>query len=289
MYVNLALAALAVVTAVTAVPAAAPTSRTVYVTITDNKGQPVTDLTAADLVVKEDGKEREIAKAERATAKMRVALAVEELLVQDGSTRLAMFEFAKRLAGAAEISLITIGLSNRTLLNYTSDLNVLVDAINKLTLNPNRDSNVAEGVLELANRFAANRPERPVMVVLALSGGQAGVDPRSVLSKLGDSGATMHSVTLVAGGSAGPVGAMGDQSGREQILGDGPKQAGGRRIEVNVPAGLPKALQTVADDLLAQYAVTYVLPDGVKPSKRFNISSKRRGLTLRAPSVVPDR
>src|SRR5688572_4818666 len=106
MYVNLALATLVLTSAVSA---AAPTSRTVYVTVTDNKGQPVTDLTAAELVVKEDGKEREIVKADRAAAKMRVALAVEEILVQDGSARLAVFEFAKRLAGAAEISLITIG------------------------------------------------------------------------------------------------------------------------------------------------------------------------------------
>lgn len=286
MYVNLALATLVLTTAVSA---AAPTNRTVYVTVTDNKGQPVTDLTAAELVVKEDGKEREILKADRAAAKMRVALAVEEILVQDGSTRLAVFEFAKRLAGAAEISLITIGLSNRTVVDYTTDLNVLVDAINKLTLNPNRDSNVAEGVLELAGKFAANRPERPVLIVIALAGGQAGVDPRSVLNKLGESGATMHSVTLAGGVSAAPVGAMGDQSGREQILGDGPKQAGGRRIEVNVATGLPKAMQSVADDLLAQYTITYVLPDGVKPNKRFSVSSKRRGITLRAPSIVPDR
>ena len=38
------------------IPAAgevAATERTVYVTVTDNKGAPVSDLTAADLVVKE--------------------------------------------------------------------------------------------------------------------------------------------------------------------------------------------------------------------------------------------
>jgi hypothetical protein len=44
-----------------------------------------------------------------------------------------------------------------------------------------------------------------------------------------------------------------------------------------------------ADDLRAQYAVTYVLPDGIKPDKRFSISSKRKGITLRAPNAIPDR
>jgi hypothetical protein len=32
-----------------------------------------------------------------------------------------------------------------------------------------------------------------------------------------------------------------------------------------------------------------VLPDGVKPDKRFAISSKRKGLTLRAPSLIADK
>jgi hypothetical protein len=149
---------------------------------------------------------------------------------------------------------------------------------------------VAEGVLEVASELTAAKTDRPVLVVLAFSGGQAGVDPRNVLERVRQSGMTMSAVTLVAGGAdAGGVGAMSDQSGREQILGDGPKQSGGRRIEVPSTGAFPKALQQIADDLLAQYAITYALPEGVKPDKRFSISSKRRGVTLRGPSAIPDR
>jgi hypothetical protein len=45
----------------------------------------------------------------------------------------------------------------------------------------------------------------------------------------------------------------------------------------------------IAGDLQAQYAITYTLPDGVKPDRRFNASVKRRGVSLRAPSQIPDR
>jgi hypothetical protein len=31
------------------------------------------------------------------------------------------------------------------------------------------------------------------------------------------------------------------------------------------------------------------LPDGVKPDRRLNVSLKRRGVSVRAPSLVPDR
>lgn len=267
----------------------AATERTVYVTVTDNKGAPVPDLTAADLVVKEGGKEREITKVAPATAKMRLTLAVEERLIADTSIRQSIFDFLKRTSDYAEIRMITIGLRNNTVADYTSSLDVLVGAINKFTLNPMKDSNVAEGVLEIAGHYTEVKPERPVLVVLAISGGQAGVDPRTVLDKLRQGGVTMYSATLAWGNDAGTVGTLTDQSGREQVLGDGPKQTGGRRIEVPSTGAFPKTMQLIAEDLRAQYGITYVLPDGVKPDKRFGISSKRKGLTLRAPSAIPDR
>ena len=100
----------------------------------------------------------------------------------------------------------------------------------------------------------------------------------------------MHAVTLAGGGeSAEGVGSLADSSGREQVLGDGSRQAGGRRHDVQAPSAVQRALQQVADDLLAQYAITYMLPDGVKPDRRLNVGVRRRGVVLRAPSAIPDR
>jgi hypothetical protein len=268
---------------------AAAAERTVYVTVVDGSGNAVTDLTAADLVVKEGGKEREIVKAGRPSAKMRLTIAVEERLMADAAVRQAMFAFMKRVIEAAEVRLVTIGLRNHTAADYTTALDALVGAINNLTLNPRPESQVAEGVLQVANEFATAKTERPVLVVLAISGGQAGVDPRNVLDRVRQSGMTMSAVTLIGGADVGGPAAMSEQSGREQILGDGPKQSGGRRVEVPSTGAFPQALQQIASDLLGQYAITYTLPEGLKPDKRFSISSKRRGVTLRAPSAIPDR
>jgi hypothetical protein len=268
---------------------AAPLNRTVLVTVTDRGGAPVTDLTPADFVVKEGGKEREIVKAERAKARLRLAVGIEERLAPDTAVRLGVFEFVKRIASAAEISVITIGLANRTVVDFTSDPAALVGGINTLTLNAVRESNLAEGILEIVEGFIAKKPERPAIVVVAIAGGPTSTDPRNVLAKLGDSGATLHTVALGgAGMSSAPVGGLSDEGGRDQVLGDGPKQSGGRHLTANATAGVPKALQQIADDLLSQYAITYVLPDGVKPTKRISITTKRRGVTLRAPSTIPD-
>jgi hypothetical protein len=262
-------------------PSAAASDRTVYVTVMDDKREPVPDLTPADFVVKEGGKEREIVKVERATTPLRLALAVEERMTADASVRTALFEFMKRLSGAGEISLVTIGLRNTTIVDYTTSLEALVGGINKFTLNPARESVVGEGVLELANRFIDARPQRPVIVLVALSGGQAGASPRLVLDRLGQSGATMHAVTLAFSNTGAASG--------EEVLGEGVKQSGGRRIEVTSTGAMPKSLLQIANEILAQYAITYSLPDGVKPDRRFNATLKRRGVSLRTPSTIPDK
>ncbi len=269
--------------------AAAETPRTIYVTATDGMGAPVPDLGPADFVVKEGGKERRVTSAEPASVPMRLTLAIEERLIVDGQTRLAIWEFIKRIAGRASIRLLTIGLRPETIVDYSGDPSVLVAAINKLSLNPNRNSNLAEGVLDIAESLAKAPPRRPVLLVVAVSGGQSGVDSKLVLDRIRQSGAMMYAATVAEGqAEVGPALLM-EQSGREEILGDGPKQSGGRRIDVHATSSFAQAMQQIASDLLAQYAITYELPDGVKPDKRLNVSVKRRGVSLRAPSAIPDR
>jgi VWFA-related protein len=272
----------------------AATNRTIYVSVTDAKGNPVTDLTAQDFKVKEGGKDREIVRAEPAKAPPHIALMVEERLVGDQSVRVALFDFVKRLAGAAEISLITVGLRNNEVTPFTSDANIVLRGINELTRNPQPTSNLTEGINDIAKKFDQGNPTRPVIVALAFSGGQAGVEPQSVLTQLRQSGATLYAITFgnAANDNAragASLGTLSDESGREQVLGDGAKQSGGRRFEVVTTGAVPKALQDIANDLASQYAITYALPEGVKPDKSFRISTDRKGVSLRAPSAIPDK
>jgi len=58
---------------------------------------------------------------------------------------------------------------------------------------------------------------------------------------------------------------------------------------VNVSTAIPAALQQIADDLSAQYRLSYVLPDGVKPDRKLSVSLARKGIHLRAPNAVPDK
>jgi hypothetical protein len=272
-------------------PPLEPVVRTVYVTVTDGTGAAVPDLTAADFTIKEGGKEREVLKALPATQKMRLAVMAEERLLGDGGVRNGLFEFMKRLQPVAETAFIAIGLRNTTVVDYTTDLNAIVAGINGLSLNPPPSSNVAEGILDIGKAMERARAPRPVIVVVAVSGGQSGgASANEVLNQLRQSGASMHVVTIASNeGMADPLGSLADRSNREQVLGDGAKQSGGRRIEVTATVAVPKGLQQIASDLSSQYMIQYALPDGVKPDRRLNVSLKRRGLSMRAPSLIPDR
>jgi hypothetical protein len=175
---------------------------------------------------------------------------------------------------------------------FVTDPNTLLKGINELSLNSQPTSNLTEGINDMARIFEKDRPERPVMVVVGFSGGQAGgASASSILTQIRQSGVTMYAVTYGApdANGGGTLGSMSDESGREQVLGDGAKQSGGRRFDVVTTNAIPKALQQVADDLAAQYAITYALPDGVKMDKRFNVSTDRKGVSLRAPIAIRDK
>jgi len=208
------------------------------------------------------------------------------------AVRSGLADFIKRMYQDAEISLIVVGQRNFTAVDFTSDPNALMAGVNGLTLSQQRvQTMVPEGVYEMAKNFEKAKPERPVMVLVALETQQVSAEePQNVLNQLGRSRAMMSVVSMEGGSSsAGGVGSAMDMAGRAQVMGDGSKQSGGRRIEVAALTGMPKALQQVADDLSSQYLITYTLPDGVKPSDRLAVTLKKKGATMRAPTKVSDK
>src|SRR6266852_4841352 len=74
-----------------------------------------------------------------------------------------------------------------------------------------------------------------------------------------------------------------------KVLGDGPRQSGGmmQQVSGNVPLG--PVLAKIAANLMHQYVLTYNIPDGVKLNEKLSLSTSRKGVTLLAPSRLPDK
>ena len=118
---------------------------------------------------------------------------------------------------------------------------------------------------------------------------------RHVLDKLKDSGAALH-VFLVAASAlrqtaavTRPSALLEENMNLGEVLGDGLKQSGGRREDIVAAAGALTGLQQLAEDLLHQYVIEYDLPPGTKPSDRIAVTAKRKGVSLRVPTRIPNR
>jgi len=273
-----------------------PTPRIVYITATDAKRVPLPDLTAADLAVKEDGKTREIVKVERAVIPMTIAIIVDDN--GTGLFRFGVANFCQKLLGKAEFSISTVTGQVMRLVDYTPNAQLLSEAIAKLNARaatPDGGQLLA-GVSEASRELLKRRAKRPVILALTVGGEEhAPIPAHQVLDELADSGAQLYVVSVaesVLRSTAQPTkpsDLLDENMNRGEVLGAGARQSGGRHDEIVAAAGIVQGLQLIGDELLGQYAVTYMLPDGVKPADKVAISLKRKGALLRAPSRIPEK
>lgn len=289
-------AALLALACVPAIAGAQPQARRVYVAALDRTGAPVADLTAAEIEIKEGGKTREVTALHPATGPLQIAI-----LVDDNGTglfRVAIARFIESLLGRAEFSIITVAGQPRKLTEFTPNSDVLREAIAQLNVRPGTPDGgqLLSGIHEAALDFERRRVERPVILALTVGGDEhTPLPPNHVLDQLRKSGAPLHVVAVVGSQlrSTAPVGGsadlLNDNMSLNQVLGDGPKRSGGRREEVPAVAGAITGLHQLAESLKHQYAIEYTLPQGVKPSDRFSVSAKRKGVTFRAPTHIPDK
>jgi VWFA-related protein len=274
----------------------APTERTVFVTVTDAKRAPILDLTAADFVVKEDGKTREISKAEIATSPLRIAVIVDDN--GTGIFRPSAAAFMQRLLGKAEFSLSSVTGQVMKLVDYTGNANVLSEGLGKIAVRAatNDGGQLLSGIYEAAKEIEERKPVRPVILALTVGGEEHSPLPaHHVLDQLRKSGAALYVVSVAASALRGtaavnnPAELLNENMNKNEVIGDGPKQSGGRHDEIVAAPGIVQAVQQLAEELLSQYKITYVLPDGVKPDEKLSVTTKRKGTLLRAPTRIPDK
>jgi hypothetical protein len=288
---------LAPLLAIAVLTAGSPTqTRRVYVTAQDRNGGVITDLTAADIEVKEGGKTREVLALQPAAGPLQIAIIVDDN--GTGLFRVAVARFIEALLGRAEFSIITVAGQPLKLTPFTPNSDVLREAVAQLNARPASPDGgqLLAGISEAAIDFERRNVERPIILALTVGGEEhAPLPPHHVLEQLRKSAAALHVVSVVGSQlrTTAPTNRSGDllneNLGLNEVLGDGPKRSGGRREEVPAIAGAATGLQQLAETLKRQYMVEYALPVGVKPSDRFSVSTKRRDVTLRAPTHIPDK
>jgi VWFA-related protein len=275
---------------------AVPVVQAVYVSAFDRKDIPVTDLTAQEFVLREGGDVREIIKVEPATTPLRVAIIVDDS--GTGIFRVPVANFVNQLLGRGEFAIKHVIAQAHTLVDYTSDVEQLRNAVLKIGVRAEtpEGGRVVEAIYDTAKELRG--VDRPIIVVLTDTyASYSSLPAHHVMEELQNSGAVLYVVAVAPLASLNPSSVpipkdkpsdLLEQSlDINRVLGDGPKQSGGRRIEIGGLGGMIPELQSVAAELKQQYLITYLVPAGEKPNQRLNVSTKRRGVSVRAPARTP--
>lgn len=280
--------------------AAQAATHTVYVSVVDKDGAPVTDMQPADFEVKEGGKVQEIT-VKPATAPLRVAILVADW--GTGNFQAGMAKFMETLLGHAEFSLYSLLPQPVEVVDFTGEAPALSEALGKLGSRGRQSgAQVLEAIRDTAKTIRVPGKRSVILVLRIGSESVSTISGDSVKNELRKSGAILEVVSagVRTSASQSPGGGVGyssavaqaqlaDDERRQsefalaQVMGDGSKESGGRDEQV-ISTSLIATLDNIANELLHQYEVTYTLPAGQKPNEKIQVASKRKGVTVRAPS-----
>jgi hypothetical protein len=283
---------------------AGPTTRTVFASVVAKDGTPVTDLTAADFEVKEGGKTQEIKDVKIATMPLRVHVIVSDN--GTGAFQLGVLRLAQALIERSEFAFTSVLVQPDRVMGFTDNGEQVGAGIQRLGRRGDGKggSQLMEAMVDALKDIAAPG-KHPVLVVLRLGNeGSSTIRHGNVRDTLRMTGTTLYVISRagaskappMTGGAAGMTPEIAQQQGAEAdradgylnlnlALGDGARESGGYQVETSLTSAVP-ALEALATEIKNQYEITYVLPSGTKPSDKLQVTTKRRNVTLRAPSRI---
>jgi VWFA-related protein len=277
-------------------------TRTIYVSAVAKGGTLVKDLTAADFEVKEGGKVQEIT-VKPATAPLRVAIVDAD--GGSGAYQAGIANFIQKLVEVAEFSVTSVIVQPMKVVDFTSEVPKLQEAIRSIgpSSRSRQQGQLMEALYDAASTIAA--PGKRTVILAARVGGEAPSNerPENIRNLLKKNGTLLYVVSLNGADRGAGSQRLGSGGGsleaaqvREEeladnarslqlVISDGAEESGGRRTEV-VSTTTIRAFVDIAEELLAQYEITYTLPAGTKPNEKLQVSSKRKDLKINAPTKL---
>jgi VWFA-related protein len=255
--------------------------RTLFVSALDEKGEPVTALAPDDVIVREDGVRREVLRISRATEPIDIALLVDNSAsAEDAITHMrdALRRFIAKMAGDNQIAIVALADRPTILVDYTNDQKRLEAGIGRLFPMSMSGMTLLDAIIEVSRGLARRETPR-VAIVPVINDGVEFTNRyyRDITDALKMASAPLHAITV------GSFYVSGDQATRERayVLDTGTRESGGQRVTLLSPMGLTSALDKLARELSSQHKVVYGRPQSLIPPEKLEITSARRGVTVR--------
>ena len=238
------------------------THKSIFVSVLDADGKPVTGLTAADFAIREDNADRQIVNVQPASQPLYVAMLVDTTTgaepfvsdIREGFTGFATQVLTK--SPTSQLALWEFGQAAVRVQDFTSDLPKLTDRIARIFPKLNASSVLLEALNDASDQLAKKPSPRRAIVVLNLepSEEQSSEQPQKINESLMRSHAQLWAVSLQKGNLK--------NASRDVVLNTLVRNAGGTREYIVVESAAPSHLARVADALTSQYEITYERPSG---------------------------
>jgi Ca-activated chloride channel homolog len=240
----------------------------VFVTVTDSRGAPVTNLQKENFVLKEDGKEQKIAIFDKESAlPLSIVLGVDTSLSTRKDLPLELTS-AKKFAHAIVrpqdgLAVYKFSEEVNEVVGFTSDLKRIDAGIERVR---NGSATALYDAIFLGSHALSRRQGRKVMVVITDGGDtMSQVDYKEALRASQEAEAIIYSIIIV------PIEASaGRDTGGEHALIQISADTGGKYYYATSLAQLDDAFQKISDELRTQYLLAYY------PSQRYSRSDFRQ-------------
>jgi len=272
-----------------------------YLTALDAKGNSVADLKTADVLIREDGQDREVVNVKISTQPLQIVM-VADTTKEAGDTgmmtrqdtvagaaelirdiRVALTAFSRDILAAnpeSKIELMEFGQAAVPVTKLTSNLADIEKGINRLFPKPNADSVLLEAIMDASKTLEKAKATRPVITVLNIepSNELSIPTPAKMVAELEKSHAQLWAVSLQK--------TQATHQSRGVVLGTLTKNTGGRRESIAGQQALETLFKQYAANMLGQYEVTYRRPAGTK-ARQVQVGVMRNDLKLLANIIAP--
>jgi VWFA-related protein len=235
-------------------------NKSIFVSVLDAEGKPVTGMTAGDFAIREDNADRKIVEVKPATQPIYIAMLVDTSTAATGfvqDIREGFSGFARQVLGKSpesQLSLWEFGQAAVRVENFTTDVTKLTDKVNRLFPRLNASSVLSEAIKDASDDLARKPSPRRAIVVLNIepSSEQSQEQPQQINDSLLRSHAQLWVVSLQKGTLK--------NAKRDLVLNTLVRNAGGTREYIVAESAAPMQLAKIADALTSQYEIVYERP-----------------------------
>jgi len=260
--------------------------RTLYASVVDKNGEPVSGLTANDFIVREDNARREVLRVSRAVEPIALAILVDNSKAAEDdiqNIRDGLMKFVEEMRAESDVAIIGLADRPTILQDYTRNGELLKAAVGRVFAQPGSGMMFLEAIIETSRGLAKREEPRAHIVAILTDGAEFGTQHyNQVLDSLKSSGAALHALAIGTFGAS-----MSDElRNRGMVLDLGPKRSGGERHTLLSSMAVDATLGKVARELKNQYKVVYGRPESLIQPETIAVTVTRPGLTARG---TPER